>query len=107
MVRTDIQSNNFLTFFCERTYYKRGMNLQVSGLSPPKPVSSFAHFGFDDQLLKNIRKQNYTQPMPIQAQGVPIALAGRDIIGIAKTGSGKTAAFIWPLLVHIMDQVSF
>lgn len=38
-------------------------------------------------------------------QGVPIALSGRDIIGIAKTGSGKTAAFVWPLLVHIMMQV--
>ena len=38
-------------------------------------------------------------------QGVPVALSGRDIIGIAKTGSGKTAAFVWPLLVHIMDQV--
>lgn len=37
-------------------------------------------------------------------QGVPIALSGRDMIGIAKTGSGKTAAFIWPMLVHIMDQ---
>lgn len=37
-------------------------------------------------------------------QGVPIALGGRDMIGIAKTGSGKTAAFIWPMLVHIMDQ---
>jgi len=35
---------------------------------------------------------------------VPIALSGRDIIGIAKTGSGKTAAYLWPLLVHIMDQ---
>lgn len=39
-------------------------------------------------------------------QGIPLALNGRDIIGIAKTGSGKTAAFLWPLLVHIMDQVS-
>ena len=38
-------------------------------------------------------------------QGVPIALCGRDVIGIAKTGSGKTAAFVWPMLVHIMDQV--
>ena len=37
-------------------------------------------------------------------QGVPIALSGRDIIGIAKTGSGKTAAYLWPLLIHIMDQ---
>lgn len=35
---------------------------------------------------------------------MPIALSGRDMIGIAKTGSGKTAAFIWPMLVHIMDQ---
>lgn len=55
-------------------------------------------------MMKAIRKSEYTQPTPIQAQAVPIALSGRDIIGIAKTGSGKTAAFIWPLLVHIMDQ---
>jgi len=38
-------------------------------------------------------------------QGVPIGLSGRDVIGIAKTGSGKTAAFVWPMLVHIMAQV--
>lgn len=37
-------------------------------------------------------------------QAVPIALSGRDIIGIAKTGSGKTAAFVWPMLVHVMAQ---
>ena len=35
---------------------------------------------------------------------MPVALSGRDMIGIAKTGSGKTAAFIWPMLIHIMDQ---
>ncbi len=39
-------------------------------------------------------------------QAIPVALSGRDIIGIAKTGSGKTAAYLWPMLVHIMDQVS-
>ena len=42
----------------------------------------------------------------VNFQSIPVALSGRDIIGIAKTGSGKTAAFVWPLLVHIMDQVS-
>lgn len=42
--------------------------------------------------------------LDVALQGVPIALSGRDMIGIAKTGSGKTAAFIWPMLVHIMDQ---
>ncbi|KAM4692486.1 ATP-dependent RNA helicase DDX42 isoform 2-T2 [Rhinophrynus dorsalis] len=80
------------------------LNLRISGAAPPRPCSSFAHFGFDEQLMHQIRKSEYTQPTPIQCQGVPVALSGRDIIGIAKTGSGKTAAFIWPILVHIMDQ---
>lgn len=80
------------------------LGIRVSGPNPPNPVSSFAHFGFDEALMKVIRKCEYTQPTPIQAQAVPAGLSGRDIIGIAKTGSGKTAAFIWPLLVHIMDQ---
>jgi ATP-dependent RNA helicase DDX42 len=39
-------------------------------------------------------------------QAIPIALSGRDVIGIAKTGSGKTVAYMWPMLVHIMDQVN-
>lgn len=80
------------------------LGIKVSGPLPPAPVTSFAHFGFDESLMKAIRKSEYTQPTPIQAQGVPTALSGRDIIGIAKTGSGKTAAFLWPMLVHIMDQ---
>lgn len=80
------------------------LNIKVSGFYPPKPVSSFGHLGFDDQLMSAIRKQEYTQPTSIQAQGIPCALSGRDMIGIAKTGSGKTAAFVWPMLVHIMDQ---
>uniref|UniRef100_A0A8C1MYQ8 ATP-dependent RNA helicase DDX42 n=1 Tax=Cyprinus carpio TaxID=7962 RepID=A0A8C1MYQ8_CYPCA len=83
---------------------RKKLNLKVSGAVPPKPATSFAHFGFDEQLMHQIRKSEYTQPTPIQCQGVPIALGGRDMIGIAKTGSGKTAAFIWPMLVHIMDQ---
>ncbi|KAK7793459.1 hypothetical protein R5R35_011643 [Gryllus longicercus] len=83
---------------------RQKLGIKVSGPQPPHPVSSFAHFGFDEGLMKAIRKSEYTQPTPIQAQAIPAALNGRDIIGIAKTGSGKTAAFIWPMLVHIMDQ---
>ncbi|EDV40648.1 uncharacterized protein Dana_GF23818 [Drosophila ananassae] len=83
---------------------RRTLGVKVTGPSPPKPVTSFGHFGFDEPLLKAVRKAEYTQPTPIQAQAVPTALSGRDIIGIAKTGSGKTAAFIWPLLMHLMDQ---
>ena len=80
------------------------LNVKVSGPSPPRPVTSFAHFGFDDQLMKSIRKSEFSQPTSIQAVGIPGLLSGRDVIGIAQTGSGKTAAFLWPMLVHIMDQ---
>lgn len=80
------------------------LNVKVSGPSPPKPVSSFAHFGFDEALMKQIRKSEFSSPTSIQAMGIPAVLTGRDVLGIAQTGSGKTCAFIWPMLVHIMDQ---
>ncbi|VVC44663.1 RNA helicase, DEAD-box type, Q motif,Helicase, C-terminal,ATP-dependent RNA helicase DEAD-box, conserved [Cinara cedri] len=83
---------------------RKTLGLRVNGADLPYPVTSFAHFNFDDALMKAIRKSDYTQPTPIQSQAVPAALSGRDIIGIAKTGSGKTLAFIWPMLIHIMDQ---
>jgi len=50
------------------------------------------------------RDQGFVTPTPIQSQAVPVAMLGHDIIGIARTGSGKTAAFVWPMLRHIMDQ---
>ncbi|CAH8823776.1 unnamed protein product [Trichobilharzia szidati] len=80
------------------------LGLRVSGPSPLRPVCSFAHLGLDEPLMEAIRKAGYTQPTPIQAQAVPIAMSGRDVIGIGKTGSGKTAAFLWPLIIHVMDQ---
>ncbi|CAF1162373.1 unnamed protein product [Didymodactylos carnosus] len=81
---------------------KHGVN--VAGAAIPKPVASFAHFGFDERLMKIIRKSDFTSPTPIQAQAIPSILMGRDVIGIAKTGSGKTGAFVWPAIAHIMDQ---
>ncbi|KAK2174591.1 hypothetical protein NP493_790g01048 [Ridgeia piscesae] len=84
---------------------RQKLGIRVSGIQANyKPVSSFGHFGFDDELIKAILKMEFTQPTPIQAQGIPVILSGRDMIGVAKTGSGKTAAFLWPLLVHIMAQ---
>ncbi|KAG2213841.1 hypothetical protein INT47_001110 [Mucor saturninus] len=83
---------------------RKELGLHVTGHSIAKPCLSFAHFGFDEDLLSGIIKAGYTEPSAIQRQAIPIALEGRDIIGIAKTGSGKTAAFVLPMLVHIMDQ---
>ena len=83
---------------------RKKLGIRVFGSNAPKPVCSFGHFRFDDQLMKVIIKSEYTTPTPIQSQAIPIALSGRDLIGVAKTGSGKTAAYLWPLIVHIMDQ---
>lgn len=80
------------------------LDIKVTGLDIPKPVCSFAHFGFEEKLLRTIRKSEYTSPTPIQAQAIPAALSGRNILGIAMTGSGKTAAYIWPMIVHIAGQ---
>ena len=80
------------------------LGLHVTGSEPPAPCVSFAHFGFDEEVMATIIKAGYTEPSAIQKQAIPVALQGRDIIGIAKTGSGKTAAFVLPMLVHIMDQ---
>ncbi|CAG8551778.1 11660_t:CDS:10 [Ambispora leptoticha] len=88
----------------DRQTFFQILDMHVSGADVAKPCVSFAHFGFDDALLDSIIKHGYSEPTGIQKQAVPVALSGRDIIGIAKTGSGKTAAFIWPMLVHIMDQ---
>lgn len=82
------------------------LEIKVSGECPPRPVCSFAHFKFEESLMRVIRKSEYTQPTPIQAQAIPAALLGRNIIGIAMTGSGKTAAYVWPMIVHIMGQRS-
>lgn len=52
-------------------------------------------------MFKIISEQGFEHPTPIQAQALPCALAGRDVVGIAKTGSGKTFAFVWPMIIHV------
>ncbi|XP_043723136.1 DEAD-box ATP-dependent RNA helicase 24-like [Telopea speciosissima] len=84
--------------------YRKSVAIRVSGFDVPRPVKTFEDCGFSSQLMSAIMKQGYEKPTPIQCQAFPIVLSGRDIIGIAKTGSGKTAAFVLPMIVHIMDQ---
>ncbi|KAK9816276.1 hypothetical protein WJX74_010687 [Apatococcus lobatus] len=83
---------------------RRQLGLRVTGFGPPNPVKTFAQCGFDSALLGAITRAGFKEPTAIQAQALPAALSGRDILAVAKTGSGKTAAFVLPLLVHIMDQ---
>ncbi|ORX80412.1 DEAD-domain-containing protein [Anaeromyces robustus] len=86
------------------TQIRKDLDMWVTGHDAAKPCISFGHFGFDERLINAIIKQDFTEPTGIQRQAIPIALSGRDLIGIAKTGSGKTASFVWPMLIHILDQ---
>lgn len=83
---------------------RRALNLRCSGFDVPRPVSRFEQAGLSRELMAAVRKHGYDQPTSIQCQALPVALSGRDMIGIAATGSGKTAAFVLPMLTHVMDQ---
>jgi len=67
------------------------------------PKIAFADLDLHPQLLKNVTSEGYTHPTPIQAQAIPHVLAGRDVLGCAQTGTGKTAAFSLPIL-HRLSQ---
>ena len=58
----------------------------------------FSELGLSEKVLKAIEASGYTTPTPIQEQSIPYALEGRDVLGIAQTGRGKTAAFTLPML---------
>ncbi|PIE25649.1 MAG: ATP-dependent RNA helicase [Planctomycetota bacterium] len=66
--------------------------------SDSAPESGFSSLGLSPRLLKALESKGYTQPSPIQAQAIPVLLSGRDLVGQAQTGTGKTAAFALPLL---------
>ncbi|OJJ49652.1 hypothetical protein ASPZODRAFT_149149 [Penicilliopsis zonata CBS 506.65] len=78
--------------------------IKVRGIDVPKPVQKWSHCGMGVQTLDVIRKLNYESPTSIQAQALPAIMSGRDVIGVAKTGSGKTIAFLIPMFRHIKDQ---
>src|SRR6201984_1610830 len=61
---------------------------------PQLPSVSFASLGLREEVMQGVRQAGFTQCTPIQAQTLPIALAGRDVAGQAQTGTGKTAAFL-------------
>ncbi|CAG08808.1 unnamed protein product, partial [Tetraodon nigroviridis] len=76
----------------------------VKGKGCPKPIKTWVQCGVSMKILSALKKHTYEKPTPIQAQAIPAVMSGRDLIGIAKTGSGKTIAFLLPMFRHIMDQ---
>ncbi|PKQ08030.1 MAG: DEAD/DEAH box helicase, partial [Alphaproteobacteria bacterium HGW-Alphaproteobacteria-11] len=67
-------------------------------------TKTFADLGIAEPLCRALAAQNYTTPTPIQAQSIPALLEGRDLLGLAQTGTGKTAAFVLPILQRLDPQ---
>lgn len=76
----------------------------VKGKGCPKPIKTWAQCGVSKKEMDVLKKLSFEKPTPIQCQAIPAIMSGRDLIGIAKTGSGKTIAFILPMFRHILDQ---
>ena len=68
--------------------------------------SSFNQLGLAEPILRSVIEQGYTTPTPIQAQAIPIVLSGRDLLGAAQTGTGKTAGFTLPMLHRLSTQAA-
>src|SRR5438552_11609072 len=66
--------------------------------------TSFATLGLSDALTRAVAEQGYTTPTPIQAQAIPFVLSGRDLLGAAQTGTGKTAGFTLPMLQRLAEK---
>ncbi|XP_074425505.1 putative ATP-dependent RNA helicase DDX4 isoform X2 [Larus michahellis] len=90
--------------------YQTGINfdkydeniVEVSGLDPPAPLLAFEEANLCQTLNMNIAKAGYCKLTPVQKYSIPVILAGRDLMACAQTGSGKTAAFLLPVVAHMM-----
>lgn len=83
--------------------FKEDFGIATKGGSIPNPMRNWEESGLPRRLLDIISDVGYDEPSPIQRAAIPIALQARDLIGVAVTGSGKTAAFLLPLLVYISE----
>ncbi|KAI2471214.1 DEAD-domain-containing protein [Annulohypoxylon bovei var. microspora] len=83
--------------------FKEDFGISTKGGLIPNPMRNWQESGLPRRLLDIISKVGYDEPTPVQRAAIPIALQARDLIGVAVTGSGKTAAFLLPLLVYISE----
>lgn len=82
--------------------FREDFDIRIQHGRAVNPLRSWAEANLPDAVMRAVRQLGYKEPSPIQRQAIPIGLAMRDVIGIAETGSGKTAAFIIPLLCHLL-----
>ncbi|XP_036009142.1 probable ATP-dependent RNA helicase DDX59 isoform X5 [Mus musculus] len=83
---------------------KQQLGISVQGQDVARPIIDFEHCGFPETLNQNLKKSGYEVPTPIQMQMIPVGLLGRDILASADTGSGKTAAFLLPVIIRAFSE---
>uniref|UniRef100_A0A8C4XHY5 Probable ATP-dependent RNA helicase DDX41 n=1 Tax=Erpetoichthys calabaricus TaxID=27687 RepID=A0A8C4XHY5_ERPCA len=83
---------------------RKKYHILVEGEDIPPPIKSFKEMKFPAAILRGLKKKGIVHPTPIQIQGIPTILSGRDMIGIAFTGSGKTLVFTLPLIMFCLEQ---
>ncbi|CAH9111561.1 unnamed protein product [Cuscuta epithymum] len=89
-----------------RDTIRKQWHIIVDGDDIPPPIKNFKDMRFPDPILDKLKAKGIVQPTPIQVQGLPVILSGRDMIGIAFTGSGKTLVFVLPLImVAIQEEI--
>lgn len=91
------------TIFNDGSTYETSEEITVTGRDAPKPFMKFSDYEWPQEVADILKKENYVHPTPIQCQGLPIALEGRDLVGIAQTGSGKTLSYILPAVVKAVN----
>jgi ATP-dependent RNA helicase DDX5/DBP2 len=84
--------------------FRNQHGISVQGRDVPRPVETFDEAGFPAYVMSEVKAQGFPAPTAIQSQGWPMALSGRDVVGIAETGSGKTLTYCLPAIVHINAQ---
>ena len=83
---------------------RKQWHIIVDGEDVPPPVKNFKDMRFPSPVLRKLKEKGIVQPTPIQVQGLPVILSGRDMIGIAFTGSGKTLVFVLPLIMAAIQE---
>ena len=78
--------------------FREDFSIAYKGSRIPRPMQSWSESNLKAELLDAVAAAGYQKPSPIQMAAIPLSLSQRDVIGIAETGSGKTAAFVLPML---------
>jgi len=81
-------------------------SVSIHGRDAPPPTLQFKDAALPDNILSSLHSNGMREPTPIQAVSLPIAMSGRDMVGIAQTGSGKTLSYVLPALSHVINKAA-